>query len=95
MKNILKNQKVDPSLSRAKKPGTWKSVLLKITLWGFLSFLVLGFTGAGILYFKYSDGLPDVRALKQYQPNIITKVYSDTDELIAEFFVEKTDHGEL
>ncbi|MCH7651954.1 MAG: transglycosylase domain-containing protein [Nitrospinae bacterium] len=61
----------------------------KITLWGFLTGLVLGFTGAGILYFKYSDGLPDVRALKNYQPNIITKLYSDQDELIAEFFIEK------
>ncbi|MCZ6513048.1 MAG: PBP1A family penicillin-binding protein [Nitrospinae bacterium] len=61
----------------------------KITFWGFLTCLLLGFTGAGILYFKYSDGLPDVRALKNYQPNIITKVYSDQDELIAEFFIEK------
>ena len=75
--------------NRTNKPRTWKSVLLKVTLWGFLSCLVIGFTGAGILYFKYSDDLPDVRALKEYQPNIITKVYSDTDELIAEFFIEK------
>lgn len=51
--------------------------------------LLAGFTGAGILYFKYSKNLPDVRALKEYQPNIITKVYSDTDELIAEFYIEK------
>ncbi len=48
-----------------------------------------GFIGASILYFKYSDGLPDVQVLKEYQPNIITKVYSDTDALIAEFFIEK------
>ena len=89
MKNILKNQRVTQSLNRTHKPRTWKSILLKITMWGFLSCLVIGFTGAGILYFKYSSDLPDVRALKEYQPNIITKVYSDTDELIAEFFVEK------
>ncbi len=89
MKNILKNQKVTPGFNRSHKPRTWKSILLKVTLWGFLSCLVIGFTGAGILYFKYSSDLPDVRALKEYQPNIITKVYSDTDELIAEFFIEK------
>jgi penicillin-binding protein 1A len=88
MKNILKNQRVEGQ-SRTGNPRTWKSILLKVTLWGFLSCLVIGFTGAGILYFKYSDDLPDVRALKEYQPNIITKVYSDTDELIAEFFIEK------
>ena len=89
MKNILKNQNVAQGQNRTHKPRTWKNILLKVTLWGFLSCLVLGFTGAGILYFKYSDNLPDVRALKEYQPNIITKVYSDTDELIAEFFIEK------
>jgi penicillin-binding protein 1A len=89
MKNILKNQRVAQDQSRTNKPRTWKSILLKVTLWGFLSCLVIGFTGAGILYFKYSGDLPDVRALKEYQPNIITKVYSDTDELIAEFFIEK------
>jgi len=89
MKNILKNQRVLPSPNRSGKPGNWKSILLKVTLWGSLVCLVIGFTGACILYFKYSDGLPDVRALKEYQPNIITKVYSDTDELIAEFFIEK------
>ena len=89
MKNILKNQKVDRNPNRANPPKTWKRVLWQITLWGFIICVLVGFTGSGILYFKYSDGLPDVRALKDYQPNIITKVYSDQDELIAEFFVEK------
>ena len=91
MKNILKNQKVrqTPNPKNPGKPRTWKRILLNVTLWGFLVCLVIGFTGASILYFKYSDGLPDVRVLKEYQPNIITKVYSDTDELIAEFFIEK------
>jgi penicillin-binding protein 1A len=91
MKNILKNQRVtqNPNPKRTGKPRTWKRILLSVTLWGFLVCLVVGFAGASILYFKYSDGLPDVRTLKEYQPNIITKVYSDTDELIAEFFIEK------
>ncbi len=86
MKNILKNQRVTQSPNRDRN---WKSLVLKITLWGFLGCLVIGFTGSTILYFIYSDGLPNVRVLKEYQPNIITKVYSDTDELIAEFFIEK------
>jgi penicillin-binding protein 1A len=91
MKKILKNQKVEqnPNPNRTGKPRSWKRILLKVTLWGFLVCLVIGFTGASILYFKYSDDLPDVRALKEYKPNIITKVYSDADELIAEFFIEK------
>ena len=79
----------NPNPNQIGKPRTWKRILLSVTLWGFLVCLVIGFTGASILYFKDSDGLPDIRVLKEYQPNIITKVYSDTDELIAEFFIEK------
>jgi CDP-diglyceride synthetase len=65
MKNILKNQRVlqNPNPNRTGKPKTWKRILLNVTLWGFLVCLVIGFTGASILYFKYSDGLPDIRVL--------------------------------
>ncbi len=62
----------------------------------FISCLFLAFTGlflasigAAVLYFKYSKGLPDVRVLKEYQPSTITKLFSDNDELIAEFYIEK------
>ncbi len=66
MKNVLKNQKVTPNSGPGRTPKlkNWKRTLLKVTLWGFLVCLVIGFTGASVLYFKYSDGLPDVRALK-------------------------------
>ncbi len=55
----------------------------------FILVVGVGFIGTGYLYFKYSKDLPDVRLLKEYQPNTITLVYSDLDELIAEFYVEK------
>jgi penicillin-binding protein 1A len=89
MSKILKNQKVSRDPKRPEQPRNWKRILWKTTLWGFIACLLLGFTGASILYFNYSDNLPDVRTLKEYQPNIITKVYSDNDDLIAEFFIEK------
>ncbi len=89
MKKILKNQNYTKGPRGGKKANSWKRTLWRTTLWLFLIGLTLGFTGAGILYYKYSEGLPDVRTLKEYQPNIITKVYSDNDELLAEFFVEK------
>ncbi len=55
----------------------------------FLFTVLAGFIGAGYIYFEYSKDLPDVRRLRTYQPATITRVYSDSDELIAEFFVEK------
>ncbi len=68
------------------KPG-------KVLWWGvfvvFLLTVLAGFIGAGYIYFEYSKDLPDVRQLRTFQPATITRVYSDLDELIAEFFVEK------
>ncbi len=84
MKKILRNQK----RVQYKKKG-WQRTLLSTLLVLFLIVVSVGFTGAGYLYFKYAKGLPDVRLLKEYQPNTITRVYSDLDELIAEFYVEK------
>lgn len=77
-----------PGTGRSNKPKAWKKVLWRISLWIFLTGLVTGFSGAGYIYFTYSKDLPDVRVLKEYQPSIITKVYSDKEELIAEFFIE-------
>ncbi len=51
--------------------------------------ILLSSLGAAVLYFKYSKDLPDVRSLKEYQPSTITKLFSDNDDLIAEFYIEK------
>ncbi|UCD83316.1 MAG: PBP1A family penicillin-binding protein [Deltaproteobacteria bacterium] len=40
-----------------------------------------------ILYFSYN--LPDIDSLEYYRPNLITKVFSDDEELIEEFYTEK------
>lgn len=54
-----------------------------------LSGLFVSCLGAAFIYFYYSKDLPDVRILKEYQPSTITKLYSDADDLIAEFYIEK------
>ncbi len=33
--------------------------------------------------------LPEVHRLEEYKPNITTRVYSDDNRLLAEFFLEK------
>ncbi|MDY7032366.1 MAG: PBP1A family penicillin-binding protein [Thermodesulfobacteriota bacterium] len=40
-------------------------------------------------YYYFSKDLPDLSQLKNYHPNITTKVYSDQGELIGEFYIEK------
>ncbi|MBI5183051.1 MAG: PBP1A family penicillin-binding protein [Nitrospinae bacterium] len=59
-----------------------------ISLLSLLVIFISIIAGIGI-YYKFSRNLPDIRSLKSYKPSLITKVYSDTDELIAEFYVEK------
>jgi len=88
MKKIFKDlrpAKKDPK----KKPRTfWQTFAFGCLLLS-LAVLLLSSLGAAVLYFKYSKELPDVRILKEFQPSTITKLYSDSDELIAEFYIEK------
>jgi len=92
-KKILRNQKRAPVKRKIriekKKKGRFKRFILN----AFLALSGLGllvfFVGAGYIYFKYSDGLPDVLELKNYQPSTISRVYDDQDDLLAEFYIEK------
>lgn len=80
------------SLFKSKKnTPAWKisKVLFMSCFFLFLVTVVLGFIGAGAVYFYYSKDLPDVRILKTYYPSTITQLYSDNDEKIAEFYIEK------
>ena len=57
-----------------------------------VAILVLFVTGAlagsSLLYFALLQGLPSIAALKDYRPNITTRVYADNNELVDEFFLE-------
>ena len=88
MKKILKNQK--PVKIKKTKQRSKLGKIIIITLYSsFLFCLIAGFAGAGFIYFHFSKDLPDVRELKNYHPSTITQIYSDTDEKIAEFYIEK------
>ena len=88
MKKALKNQKPVKTKKRKKRSKLGK--ILIITFYSFTLFcLIAGFAGAGFIYFHYSQDLPDVRELKNYHPSTITQVFSQRDEKIAEFYIEK------
>ena len=90
MQNWIKNKK--PKNSRrhkANKISRLKSFLLVSFYSVFLLCITTGFVIAGFIYFYFSKDLPDVRELKIYQPSTITQIYSDSDEKIAEFYIEK------
>ena len=71
--------------NRKKKKGRgWKILLLVFLL---VVFLVVG--AAVALYFTLIFDLPRLTTLKDYQPYIISEVYSDDEVLIGEFFIER------
>ena len=67
--------------------------ILRRVFIGLAVLMLLGIAGAGAAgYVAYRDlatDLPDVTALADYQPSLVTEVYDRHEQLIAEFFVEK------
>jgi len=64
-------------------------LFLKITI-GFVGLVILfsACTGA-YLWYVWSSNLPYVGSVKEYQPPLITEVYSDSEEIIGRFWEEK------
>jgi penicillin-binding protein 1A len=65
-------------------PMTGKTIVSYLALF-FATVMIGGFVGF-ILYSAWD--LPEVQTLESYKPSITTRVYSDSNQLLAEFFVE-------
>jgi penicillin-binding protein 1A len=55
----------------------------------FSIFLSIGAGAAGGMLYLYLQDLPPISKLEEFEPSLITKVYSEEGELIGEFFEEK------
>ena len=49
----------------------------------------MGFGAAAGLIFVYQSDLPEVRALEDYRPNVVTEVYSDDGQVIGSFALQR------
>ncbi len=68
-----------------KRPWRW----WQIALIGIALALVLGSGGvAGVLWY-FSQDLPSLEPLQNYQPSLVTRVYSDDRQIIGQFFIER------
>ncbi|MGD9367311.1 MAG: PBP1A family penicillin-binding protein [Desulfobacteraceae bacterium] len=75
---------------RARKPQ--HGFLSKLIGWSLGALVVLMFlvtAGALVIFFHLSKGLPKISSLEDYHPSIITTVYSDDNQRIAEFYKER------
>jgi len=65
-------------------PPFWKLLLL-----GTLGVLALGFGVAGGTIWYLLHDLPPLTGLRDYQPSLVTRVYSADKQIIGQFFVER------
>jgi penicillin-binding protein 1A len=74
--------------ARGRKRHFFRKFILWCFLLGFIVVLLGALAGVGV-YFYLSSDLPQINSLTDYDPPIITTVYSDDDRKIAEFFEER------
>jgi penicillin-binding protein 1A len=53
----------------------------------FVAAILLG-AGAGLV-FVYSTDLPEIRALEDYRPNVVTELYADDGQQIGNFALQR------
>lgn len=59
------------------------------TLIGVAASIVLGSATAGGVIWYFSQDLPPLDLLQNYQPSLVTRVYSDDKQVIGQFFIER------
>jgi penicillin-binding protein 1A len=62
----------------------WQIALIAVAVIGMLGVLAV----AGVLW-HYAQDLPDLNQLQNYQPSLVTQVYSSDSQLIGQFFLER------
>ena len=63
--------------------------LLRFTIWSAFFVFLLAIISGGFLWYIWSSNLPYIGSLREYNPPIITDVYSDDGEVIGKFWDEK------
>jgi penicillin-binding protein 1A len=56
---------------------------------GALVVMAMGVGAAAGLLFVYSSDLPEVRALEDYRPNVVTELYADDGQVIGSFALQR------
>jgi penicillin-binding protein 1A len=56
---------------------------------GLLSIVLLAIGGAAGTLWYFSQDLPSLEPLQNYQPSLVTRVYSDDRQVIGQFFIER------
>jgi penicillin-binding protein 1A len=72
-----------------KKGGGLLAKAAKWTLWSVLLLMLVAAAAVGASFYLLNKDLPKINSLADYRPPIITTVYSDDAQKIAEFYEER------
>ena len=62
---------------------------LKIMLWAMVGICIVIAASGAVLWYLWSSNLPYIGTLREYNPSIITEVFSNDDQVIGRFSNEK------
>lgn len=63
--------------------------LAKVFIVGLIFFFIGLLVSFYVVIKKFESELPDIEILRSYQPSLVSRVYSDNQQVLAEFFLEK------
>src|SRR5579884_2461214 len=66
---------------------TWK--LISLAGWAALVGATAVVFGVLFLYYKYSEGLPEIPKVEAYAPPVVSEVFTDDQVLAGEFYNER------
>ena len=91
-KLIVKIKKIKFKKPRFKIPRFKKLKFRQLFKWTLITCLILGFLGLGAVLGFYKailQNLPDIAQLEEWEPSKITYIYSDQQDVIGEYALEK------
>jgi penicillin-binding protein 1A len=88
MAKPVTNSQILKKRALKQQRGPWRRII-KWSFWGVLFLMLLGASATAGLIFYMSVDLPKISTLKDYNPPIVTTVYSDDQHKIAEFYTER------
>ena len=87
--NTPDSRRKPPPRRPPQQKSSWGRLILRL----FLLLFFLGMVAAGgaayYVYYHFNRDLPDYTLIKDFRPNLITRVYAHNGQLIGEYFTER------